>query len=76
MIALHGAVLDDDLLDIEALRLQLNGIGAFDVQLDAYTDPATMCRAVIAAPVDVLFLDRRLGPVDGMDVLRDLRAAG
>ena len=73
---LRVMALDDDEGDIELLRRNLEMLPQYDIELAALSRPGELLERIQAEEVDVILLDYMLGRATGLDVLRQLRAAG
>ena len=65
--------IDDDPGDLELLRRALGQVRGLDVSLVCCSSAAEGTRRLAERRVDAIFLDYRLGAMDGLDVLRDIR---
>ncbi|MCB9867068.1 MAG: diguanylate cyclase [Phycisphaerales bacterium] len=68
--------IDDDAGDAEILRRTLASIATDCFNFLHVTDAESATEVLAAQDVDVVFLDQMLGSVNGLEVLRALRAAG
>ena len=67
---------DDDEIDLESLNRTLGNIPGWNVDFHAFTG-WDQCRDDIKVrPMDVLFLDYKLDPLTGLDIVRELRTEG
>lgn len=76
MRSLTVLVIDDDLGDIELLRRHLAEIPDWEIHVVAQHDAESGRAALKERSIDVVFLDYRLGAVNGLDVLREIRQDG
>jgi len=69
-------VIDDDPGDAVLLRRQLEEIPGWEAEVTVYQDPAEARRHLRKRAVDIIILDYLLGPVTGLEVLKDIRGEG
>ena len=75
MSAVRVALADDQALVRKGLTALLAGLGGIEVVLEA-EDGGRMLELLPGAPVDVVLSDIRMPGVDGIELIRRLRAAG
>lgn len=74
---LRAWVIDDDVHDIDLLRAHLSHVKDFAIALEPRVDVDLAVAQLLHDPQpDLLFLDYRLGPRSGLEVLEQLRGAG
>ena len=69
-------VIDDNEDDFVLLRERLDQLGQFDFELLHEADPLAALDRVRAEAPAVVLLDYRLGPTDGVELLKQMRGAG
>jgi DNA-binding NarL/FixJ family response regulator len=74
MSALRLALADDQALVRSGLRALLDALPGIEVVVEA-DDGAALLRGIAARPVDVVLADIRMPGMDGLTMLRELRAA-
>lgn len=67
---------DDDEVDIELLRRCLEESPGFEIELRKACDADELHESLADYAADILFLDYALGAINGLDLLRELRAGG
>jgi signal transduction histidine kinase len=69
-------VIDDDPGDAVLLRRQLEDIPGWEAEVTVYQDPAEARSHLRNRAVDFVIVDYLLGPVRGLEVLKDIRGEG
>lgn len=69
-------VIDDDPGDAILLQRQLEDIPGWDAEVIVHQDPLEARKRLRKQAVDIVILDYLLGPVTGLEVLRDIRGEG
>lgn len=69
-------VVEDDAGDAELLRRLLERLPRYSIRMTHVTGVAAAREALASGGIEVVFLDYQLGAETGLDLLRELRAAG